>query len=359
MSTTPETTPTYQCPDCATIYVGDDLVPIYECSRCNQTSIERRCEDDNIFMARTGVGCESCGVEADEVEAVEDHDGQLILAEDWDPEDSKASRDAVEADRVRREHDERLQKESEARAAASEGVAASAVVVGDWIMHPEPREWDPDGAVEVKEILHWGGGTLGFVVGDFGLPQVFPVPPGHMLTRVPPEETGRQQGDPFGAVIFNPDGGRMFMSSTPHEEEYVIELAHITRGEAPWGDVPCLVICRYTPGLLNVFGVFVDREHAEAALGVWEQAGRALAEARGVEAVAIRASVRVEEKPFSTFTDSLGRLVEFTIGVSEWEESELPSLNVRTSGSNATVQDAGALLAVAEVARECLEHLDH
>lgn len=357
--TTPETFQALQCPECATVYDESDLVPIYECSRCNQTSVERRCEDDNIFMARVGEGCESCAVEAEQIEAVEDHDGQIIPADEWDPSGSKTDRDAAEVAQRQKESAERDRREREARDAASESVPVSALAVGDWIINPQPYEWDPDGAVQVKAILRWGGNTLGLVVADFGMPQVYPVSADHECTRVPPEDQPRRQEAPFGTATFDPDGGRMFMSSAPHAEEYSIELAHVTRGTAPWGQVPCMVICRYTPGLLNVFGVFVDREHAEAALDVWGQAGRALAEARGIEVSAsTRSAVKVEEKPFSMYTDSIGRLVEFTLGVSEWEDSGSKSLNVRTSGSNATVQDPASLLAVAEVAREHLAHLD-
>lgn len=357
--TAPNTVQAYQCPDCATLYDESELVTVYECSRCGQTSIERRCDQDNIFMGRLGPGCETCAVETEEVEAVEDHDGQLISVDDWSPDGAKADRDAAKAEQDRKARAEQERREKEARAAASETVPASSLAVGDWIINPQPHDWDPDAAVQVKAILRWGGGTLGLVVAEFGMPEVYPVAPEHECTRVPPESSAKQDEAPFGAVTFNPDGGRMSMSSAPGKEEYCIELAHAHKGVAPWGNVPCMVVYRYTPGLLNVVGVFVDREHAEAALAVWEQAGRALAEGRGVDSVASeREVVQVEEKPYSTYVDGIGRVVEFTLGISEWDDTDLPSLNVRTSGSNATIQAAGPLLAAVEVARGHLTHLD-
>lgn len=359
MSATPASVTAYQCPECTTIYDQSDLVPIYECSRCSQASIERRCEDDNIFMACAGEGCESCAVEAEQVEAVEDHDGQLILLEDWDPEGSKTDRDAADAAQRQKERAEQDRREKEARDAASEAVPVSSLAVGDWIINPQPYDWDPDNAVQVKAILRWGGDTLGLAVAEFGMPQVYPVAPDRECTRVPPENSIRRQEAPFGSVTFDPDGGRMSMSSAPGKEEYSIELAHVHKRVAPWGQVPCMVVSRYTPGLLNVIGVFIDREHAESALTVWESAGRALAGGRGVDPVASGHDVvQVAEKPYSTYVDNLGREVEFTLGISEWDDTDLPSLNVRTSGSNATVQAAGPLLAAVEVARNHLGHLD-
>lgn len=361
MSAEPTTITAYQCPGCVTIYADEaDLVPLYECSRCGQNSPERRCDECNIFMARAGIGCEDCAAECEEVEAVEDHDGQLIPADEWEPEGSKADRDAAESARRDRERAERKRQEQEERDAASEVVPVSALAVGDWIMHPAPHPSFGAEPVQVKALLEWGSGSVGVVVADFGMPQVLPAAPEQQFTRVPPQETRRRGEEPFGTVTFDPDGGAMLMSSVPREEEYVIELSTLDRGTAPWGGVPSIAIMRRTPGLLSVFGVFVARSQAEETLAVWERAGRALAEGAGLSAAPTRQVVKVETAPMSRFADSLGRAVEFTLGTSEWEpESERLYLNARLSGSNATVAAPEPFLGAVEAAREHLGHLDH
>lgn len=358
MTATPESFAALQCPECQTVYEEADLAPIYECSRCGGTSAERRCEEDNIFMARIGIGCEDCGVECEEIEAVEDHDGTLILAEDWDPEASHADRAVAAAEKRDRERREQAQQKKEAREAAAEQVSVSALSEGEWIMSLSTDAARPERAVKVAAILPWGGPTVGLVVYEFGMPEVFPVSPDRQVTRVPEEPTVGSYGESFGKVTFIPMCGSMLMSSAPRQEEYLVEVSHLPRNDAPWGEVPALTLQRRSGSLLTVLGVFVSRGQAERALRVWEQAGQALAEARGRAQVADRRQVRVEEEKFTMFGDRLGRPVTVTLANSAWDDDDELYLNVDVSGSNATVADAGAWLGAVEALREQLEHLD-
>lgn len=351
----------HQCPECSTIHTEPNLTALYECSRCGETTTERRCDTCNIFAARAGDGCEDCAAECEEIEAVEDHDGALIPADEWDPDTSQATRAAAaraEADRARAEDDAR---KNAVREAASEKVTVTDLSVGDWIRHPEPRVL-PDESVQVLSLHDWRT-QVGLVVEEHDGATVVPVDHDETLTRTPAPEYRSEMASDFGQVTFVHDGGAMLMSSAPRQEEYVIELSHLTKGSVPRGGVPCMTITRGTHGLVTVFGVFIDRREAEDALTVWEQSGRALAASLGDDApFDRRESVHVEQPPFSLRTDTLGRLTTFALGTSRsalGPEEERPYLNVNTAGTNATVADAGALLGAVAVAREHLTHLDH
>lgn len=77
--------PALYCEDCETFQPAGEGIPLYECSRCSQTSEERRCESCNIFMAKlTADGCPECAAaHMEEAEAVADVDGRLRAVEEW------------------------------------------------------------------------------------------------------------------------------------------------------------------------------------------------------------------------------------------------------------------------------------
>lgn len=72
------------CDDCQELV---ETTRVYECSRCSTRSDERRCPDCNIFASRLEEdGCESCFAEVEEVQVIEDHDGNTIRLEDYEPD---------------------------------------------------------------------------------------------------------------------------------------------------------------------------------------------------------------------------------------------------------------------------------
>lgn len=359
--TTPITVTAFQCPECSTIYSEDSLVTIYECSRCSQTSTERRCQDDNIFMARAGEGCEACETPCDEIEAVEDHDGELIPADEYDPNESKADRDAVAAAIAQRAQDEKAQQEREALDAASEATTVAALSVGDWIMHPAPSHPSHhDEQVEVVALPQWGGGTVGLIFSYYGSMTVIPTLPDREVTRVPAPDFRKPLG-PFGVVRFEADPDEApTLSSPSHDERYTVETSHLSEGSAPEGDVASLTITTQRGNYLTVLGVFVDRTHAEETLSVWESAARALADRRSVPLVSDGSAVSVESARWARYTDSMGRPSSLSLGTLDWgEATTTPYIHANLPGMSITIGDPHRLLAVVEVARGQLGHLDH
>lgn len=363
MSELPETGVAYQCPDCQAIYTQHDLVPLYECSRCGGSTPERRCEECNIFTARAGEGCEECAAECEEVEVVEDHDGALIPTEEWDPEESKAARDAAYAAERAREREEGKARERERRDAAATQVRADQVQVGAWIMHPSPDEGQDDCRVAVQVVYDWGH-HRGVVVSEFGMAQVLRVPRETMFTGVPAPDrwsTADEARGGFDAPSFDPDGGAMIASSAPRAgtEDFEITLAKTPRNLSPCGPLPCLSISRIAGSLGTVLGVFVDRGHAERSLAVWEAAARALADAQGVEPVPDRIGATLIREGLSMHADRLGTPVSIALGTNDMGlDPDQRLLNVHVGGSCASLADPGRLLAAVQIARAELGHLN-
>lgn len=354
---TPETVLAFECPDCSSIYTDEDLVPLYECSRCGGVDTERRCEGCNLFAARAGSGCESCATECDEIEAVEDHDGALVLTSEWEPGAPRSERAAAARAQHEREVTEKQARARAEREAASEQVGPADLRVGDWIMDPTRA----DAVTQVVAIYDWAQQS-GLVIAQYGSPKVLPVSPDTTLTRTPEPDFVMDTASTFGNLTFDPDAGpTSILSSTPGPgtEQFEVTLSHPTRTVAPYGGAPCLSIARLSGSWLTTLGVFVDRATAQEALGAWETIATALAHAQGVTATPDTEGVTVTTQQWMAGADAMGKPVEVSLTTSSrGTDRDQPVLNVNVSGGLATLADPRRLLAAVAAARAELGHLN-
>lgn len=352
----------HRCPSCDTIYREGDLSRLYECSRCGSTSVERRCDACNIFMARAGEGCEDCATECEEVEAVVDHDGELVLVEDYDPDISKGERDAASRARSDRERAEAEARRRAERDAAAQPVAAADVRVGDWITHPEPGRYEPEG-VQVLALYDWGQ-RVGLVITEHGMAQVVSCSTDERLSRIPHAPAyGRDMSESFGVISFDPNvSARTTMSSAPQpdSESFQVVMSRTALSFSPRGPVPALTIKHASGNFGTTFGAFVDRAAAQEALDTWEQIALSLAETQGVEAVPNAEGITVKEEAWASGIECVGQPVEVFVGTDKYSHTpNLAALDVVSNGRmHTTYADPCRLLAAVQAARGCLDHLN-
>lgn len=353
--TTPDTITAYHCPSCENIYGSHDLAALYECSRCGTVTTESRCPDCNIFAARIGDGCEACETECEEIDAVTDHDGTLIRASEWDPETSKADRDTKAAANMARTLEYVAAAEKRERDAASETIPASALAPGEWIASRDPR--DDGDPVQVVAVYPWGT-EVGLVVTDYGDTRVYRVDADQTVTRTPRPSSPRDRAGEYGKITYNPDGGEhLLLSSAPHREKITVQTASLSKGAAPEGGVPCVMMQRSAGSYLYTLGLYVDRGQAEAALDVWEQAARDLATAHP-DAPRDTGTVEAVEEDWNTHGQRMGTPVHLTLG-SGPDEPGVTYLDALVDGGHVTLGDPATLLEAIAAVRGVLGHLDH
>lgn len=268
----------FQCADCGTIFDAEDLITVYECSRCSQRSDERRCTEDNMFMGRVdGDCCPECFADAEPVEAVLDHDGTLILADDFDPDGEAATdRKATEAAAQAVARAAKVAEKTAAAKATATKVPWGQVQVGQWVLVD-----DMLGGLIPAPVLALGvapDGRIAAILDRYGA-RCFTFTP-DTVADVVPTPTG-----PVGSVTNLPYGFASVGWLPDDTDEFPpgggpqIGVEYAPQGE--W-DVPVVWLHLYGRGVMQTLGCWVDPDAAQAGLDAFDDAARRLAAAQGV-----------------------------------------------------------------------------
>lgn len=159
----PETFSAHKCSDCEQIVEEGRLSRIYECGSCGTRTDERKCPDCNKFAARAEEdGCPDCFAECEEVEAVVDIDGEIIEADQYDPDRSFAEREAEETANQKITQATRRTERHEAVKASADPKPWTAVTPGMRVVLPDTDPDDPVGssASEVLHVAHRSDGAV-------------------------------------------------------------------------------------------------------------------------------------------------------------------------------------------------------
>lgn len=338
---------------------------LYECGTCNGVSSERRCDQCNLFKARSEeVGCPDCGepLNTDPVECVVDHDGALIRFEDYDPEGAPLEERSAQA-RAAAE----AAREAEAAEAAAERkglatpVRAADVEVGQVLIDPsdtgrfpsEPtvlavREVDtPDGPIVVLTVDDFGFRTVVRRAGDtlhFKAGATFGDAPNYEPMRFVPECNEKMK----------------YVSSTSPAID--VEVGHASRAGGTLPRIALVAGRRYDgkiQGHVHTIATWDDPQMAAASLEAMEQAADALEEAQaGTEYVRAADPEAVAVTTSDWVNSDFREDTTLEVGISAWESDAGPLVSVRGgSGLNTAFNDPHVLRAAAAQVRAHLHTL--
>lgn len=274
-ATEPETVAGFKCNECDALYVESDLERAYTCNECSENTLERRCDTCNKFTARAEhqVGCPDDAAECEEVEAVIDLDGELILAEDYDPSGPLSEREAANIAAAKVRNETAAAAARDAMFAKSTQVHADQIVAGDRIIStPEHRETHLTmDTYTVKLARPDVNGRTVLTATNFGSPHIIDYAPDDLVWR-----TGTTTVEPFGQVTVNTGDLGSGVSSLSHE--VWVQTGYGTREN---GLLPHLSIGLASSNMSCTIGSWWDRDLATAALDQLDHAARTLADAQG------------------------------------------------------------------------------
>lgn len=316
---------------------------LYECSTCGEVSDERQCSSCKRFKSRADEdGCPECGEKIAEKTLVLDHDGAVILANDFEPNGAPyAERQA----RQRAESAARAKAETEARLAAkvdgAEEIAARGITPGMLL----PDLTSGDLIARDRTVLHASTATDGRIVVvtdrlNNGI-EIYDTDESVTISRESDTEPAA-----LGRFIIEPGDPEV---TSAVNDRLTVAIQSGTRDHAV---LPMLTIqaSRQYGGMVFSLGTWHDPALAAAGLDDLEVAARAYAQRLGVEATLAAAGVSVEDEGGWCLNGptSEGRI---WIGESSWATKPGALLHVEVARQNITLDDPSLLLAAVEVAR--------
>lgn len=353
----PETVLAYKCTDCETLHGEGDLERAYTCNECGQNTLERRCDTCNKFTARAEhqVGCPDDAAECEEVEAVTDLDGELILAEDYDPSVPLSERKAANIAAATVRNEVAAAAKRDALFAKSTQVPAAQIVAGDRIIVEPPahRVIHPEmDTYTVKLVRPDVNGRTVFIAVSYGSSHIIDHAPDDLVRR-----TGTTTVEPFGQVtVTTGDLGNGV--STPFREVWV-QTGYGTREN---GLLPHLTIGLASSNRMCTIGSWWDRDLATVALDQLDHAARPLADLQGVTYNPAPRAGDVEHIPVADngFTLNIQHRahVEVTIGDGDrWMDHQQVMVFRADGGLNSTSADPNLFGAAVAAARALLPTL--
>ncbi|GAB2734193.1 hypothetical protein [Nocardioides pakistanensis] len=371
----PETFEMLWCEQCSLPFEESEATRLYECSNCGTTGPDRRCDQCHKFMARSEEpGCPQCEEKVDEnpVAVVRDHDGAIILAEDYEPDGpSKAERDVqaraeaaekAEADRVARLAEK--QQNTTVRTAAD-------IAPGSILIDPEDdsrfataaevlsvrRVDTPDGPIVIFKTYEYSPRTV-VRRADAPVPTQETVTDRPTVTRTGEQVTAADFGGAYLVDGFNEDLGAV---SSPHTDIDVL----VGSSSRDHGTLPTVALMTGRrnrqgdlSGSVSFLGRWDDPEKAAAALDEIERAANALAAARtehppaDVDDLAGRRSRpgTTQHRETDWVSGDEMRTVRMEVGLSDWHEDSGALLSAQAPGGLSLTFDDPAVLksAVAE-----------
>lgn len=348
----PETFTAHRCGECDQVWETSDLERCYECGTCGTRSTERRCEECNKFMGRADEdGCPDDGGECEEFDAIRDHDGAIIAAEDYDPAEPLSARQAALDAIAATERATKAEAAQNALFAGAEMVTFDQIVAGDRIIvTPTHRDVDPD--YDQYDVLHARhvGDTVGLITEKYQH--------GHTSAHPATDTVYRTAQDgPTGGMsvtVLNEDLGTV---SSPARGAWT-STGYGTVNEG--GLLPHLTFGLSGGNMIWTLGCWWDPTIASAALDQFEQAARDLATAQNVTYDPAAGTPAVEHLPTAshgfilTTEPVLGMMI--TIGSTFMEDQPVAAITAK-AGLHATASSPNMLGAAVTAARGLLDTL--
>lgn len=345
-----------QCTSCDAIWQEEDLVRVYECGTCGTLSDERRCEMCNKFMGRADEdGCPDCLTPTVTVETIIDHDGALILAEEYDPDGpSKKDRDAQNAAIAKDAQQSAQAARWDADRMAASPTPWSQIEAGVSLHGDGPdTTLGVDRPITVHRVCSRPDGKIVAITTTWGEPRIEVHTPDEVAFVLP----GPAQDWSPAQVTFTHAEHTGLLSSPTSPETLHVAVSQARSGDQ-WYPVLGLTQGRQ---VLKPLGQWIDPAQAARDLNVWWQVAQDLADAQGVALAPESASGTVHTEPtqWTTLGAALTSPVTITLGEDphRFHAHVGPVVDVTVGRNRATLTDPHTLAAAVIAARTMLSHL--